>query len=248
MIKSILNLLVIIGVAVLIIFAYQTKGHVDIRWQGFAISMKMGTLLLILLLGMWILFYVFSFIKYLGRLSKNLKEYWHNRHQTEGLRYMEEAISAFAGGAPELALKKARKACDILKESLFAKLVYALITAENGAVIDERLFNSLTKSKYLGLAGYRLRIEQLLKQGDRQTALVETHAALERYPSAVWLLETLFKLYIHQNDPYQALNMCKKLRQMGQPDAESKMASCYILQSKTESDRTKKNKTFASCL
>lgn len=235
MIKSLLKLLLILSMGVLLIFAYQTKGYVDIRWQGVAISMKVGTFLVLVLLGTWVLFYVFSFIKYLAQLSKNLKEYWKNRHKTEGNRCLEEAISALAGGMQELATRKAHKGVELLKDSLLAKWIYALTSQEFGSVLDDKGLAELIKSKSFGLAGYRLRIEQLLKQGDQLAALAEIKTALERYPKAVWLLEEQFKLLVRQNDPYQAMDTAKKLQQLGHPDADSRMALCYLLKSKVES-------------
>ena len=106
MIKSVLKLLLLFCAVGLILFAYQAKGQVDIRWEQISISMKMGTFVAFVCVCVWVLFYVFAFVTYLGRLSKNLKQYWQNRHEIEGHRYIEEAISAQVGGMPELALKQ----------------------------------------------------------------------------------------------------------------------------------------------
>lgn len=242
MLKSILKLVLIVGLGILIVFTYQTKGYVDIRWQGVSISMKMGTFLLLVLLSTWVLFCVFSFVQYLSRLTKNLKNYWRRRHEAEGNRYMEEAISALAGGLSDVAYKKARKGSETLKESVWAKLVYVFSAKEVGAVLDDQSLIEIIKSKTLGLAGYRLRIEQLVKQSDNQWAITEAQAALERYPNSVWVLEVLFKLYIYQNNSNEAMNVAKKLHQLGEPDAEPKMAMCYLLHAQAETDKDKKLK------
>lgn len=242
MIKSILKLLLILCLSVLVIFTYQTKGYVDIRWQGVSVSMKMGTFLLIVLLGTWILFYLFSFIQYLGQIAKNLKQYWIRRHESEGNRYIEEAVSAYAGGMPDVALKKARKGSEVLKDSMLAKWIAAFVTKEAGAPLDDKNLAVLIRSKYLGLAGYRLHIEQLLKQSDHHLAVSEIESALERYPNSSWLLDKLFKLFIHQQDLSKAMDIAKKMRQIDHPDADSKMVLCYILSSKLETDADKKLK------
>jgi uncharacterized membrane-anchored protein len=242
MIKSILKLLLLLCIGGVIVFAYQTKGYVDIRWEGVSVSMKIGTFVLLILLGTWILFYVFWFLSYLGRLAKNLKEYWKNRHESEGHRYIEEAISALAGGMSDIALKKARKGSELLKESLFAQWVYALTMNEVGGGLDETVVAGLIKSKSFGLAGYRLRIEQLLIQRDQASVVNEVEAAVERYPNAVWLLHTLFKIYVHQCDIHKATDVAKKLRQINHPDADSKMALCYMLQSRQETNSEQKLK------
>ncbi|MCP5322887.1 MAG: hypothetical protein H6492_02640 [Candidatus Paracaedibacteraceae bacterium] len=242
MLKSILKLVLIIGLGILIVFTYQTKGYVDVRWQGVSISMKMGTFVLLVLLTTWVLFYIFSFIQYLSQLTKNLKNYWRKRHDAEGGRYMEESISAMAGGLNDAAYKKARRAKDTLTESVWAKLIYVFSAREAGAVLDDQSLVEIIKSKTLGLAGYRLRIEQLIKQGDNQWAITEAQAALERYPNSIWILETLFKLYIYQKKPNEGMSAAKKLYQLGQPDAESKMALCYLLHAQIEIDKDKKLK------
>ncbi|MDP3936380.1 MAG: heme biosynthesis HemY N-terminal domain-containing protein, partial [Alphaproteobacteria bacterium] len=234
MIKSVLKLLLLLCVGGLVVFAYQSKGYVDIRWEGVSISMKVGTFVFLVLLGTWILFYVFLFVSYLGRLAKNLKQYWKNRHELEGHRYIEEAISALAGGMSDVALKKARKGSELLRESLFAQWVYAFAMTEVGGSLDESVITRLVKSKSFGLAGYRLRIEQLLKQRDQATVINEVEAALERYPNAIWFLHTLFKICVHQGDIQKATEVAKKLRQLNHPDADSKMAFCYVLQSRLE--------------
>lgn len=242
MIKSVLKLLLIVCLGVLVVVTYQTKGYVDIRCQGISISMKIGTFLLLTLLGTWVLFYLFSFIKYLGQLTRNLKQYWLRRHEAEGNRYIEESISALAGGMSDVALKKARKGSEMLKDSIFAKWVYAFVTKEAGMASDERILTTLIRSKYLGLAGYRLRIEQLLKQSDYHLVVSEIESAIERYPNSGWLLDTLFKLYVHQQNIDKAIEVAKKVRQVDQVDADSKMVLCYILNSRIETDLDKKLK------
>jgi uncharacterized membrane-anchored protein len=244
MIKSVLKLLLLLCIGGLIVFAYQAKGYVDIRWEGVSVSMKIGTFVLLILIGTWILFYVFLFVSYLGRLAKNLKQYWKNRHELEGHRYIEEAISALAGGMSDVALKKARKGSELLKGSLFAQWIYAFAMNEVGGGLDESVIAGLVKSKSFGLAGYRLRIEQLLKQRDQVTVVNEVEAAVERYPNAVWLLDTLFKIHVQQGDIQKAIEVAKKLRQLNHPDADSKMALCYVLQSRLE----KKSEQKLKCL
>ncbi|MBH1989665.1 MAG: tetratricopeptide repeat protein [Alphaproteobacteria bacterium] len=242
MIKSILKLLLFLCIGGVVVFAYQAKGHVDIRWENVSVSMKIGTFVLLILLGTWILFYVFLFVNYLGQLAKNLRQYWRDRHELEGHRYTEEAISALAGGLSEVALKKARKGSELLKESLFAQWVYAVAMNEVGSGLDESVIAGLVKSKSFGLAGYRLRIEQLLKQRDQATAVNEVEAAVERYPNAIWLLQTLFKIYVHQGDVQKAMEIAKKLRQLNHSDADAKMALCYVLQSRMETKLEQKLK------
>jgi uncharacterized protein HemY len=242
MIKSVLKLLLLLCIGVLIVFAYQAKGYVDIRWESVSVSMKIGTFVLLILLGTWVLFYVFLFVSYLGRLTKSLKQYWKKRHELEGQRYIEEAISALAGGMSDVALKKARKGSELLKDSLFAQWVYAVAMSEAGGGQDESIVAELVKSKSFGLAGYRLRIEQLLKQRDQATVVNEVEAAVERYPNAIWLLHTLFKIHVQQGDIQKATEVAKRLRQLNHPDADSKMALCYVLQSRLDSKPEQKLK------
>lgn len=242
MIRSILKLILVLCLGILIVFAYQTKGHVDIRWQRISISMKMGTFLLLILLGTWILFYIFSFIKYLSQLSKSLKEYWRNRHEIEGVRYIEESISALAGGMQDTALRKAKKGSEMLKHSLLAKWVYASTIKETGGILDERMLTELISSESLGLAGYCLRVGQLLKQSDNERAIIELQTAIKRYPDSLWLLDTLFKLFIYQEDVSRAKEIAEKLQRRGQHEADSKIALCYLLKAKSEADQDKKIK------
>ncbi|MDP3641384.1 MAG: heme biosynthesis HemY N-terminal domain-containing protein, partial [Alphaproteobacteria bacterium] len=242
MIKSVLKLLLLLCVGGLVVFAYQAKGYVDIRWENVSVSMKIGTFVLLILLGTWILFYVFLFVSYLGRLAKNLKKFWKKRHESEGHRNIEEAISALAGGMSEVALKKARKGSELLRESLFAQWVYAFAMNEVGGGLDESVVAGLVKSKSFGLAGYRLRIAQLLKQRDQLTIVNEVEAAVERYPNAIWLLHTLFKIHVHQGDIQRAIEVVKKLRQLNHPDTDAKMALCYVLQSRLETKPEQKLK------
>lgn len=244
MIKSVLKLLLLLCIGGLVIFAYQAKGSVDIRWEGISISMKIGTFVLLILLGTFVLFYVFLFVSYLGRLAKNLKQYWKNRHESEGHRYREEAISALAGGMSDIALKKARKGSELLRNSLFAQWVYAFAMNEVGAGMDEGVIAGLVKSKSFGLAGYRLRIEQLLKQRDQASVVNEVESAVERYPNAVWLLDTLFKIYVHQGDIQKATEVAKKLKHLNHSDADSKIALCYLLLSRLETKPEQKLKSL----
>lgn len=235
MIKSVLKLLLLLCVGALVIFTYQTQGYVDIRWQGVSISMKIGTFVLVLFLGTWVLFYLFSFMNYLGQLAKHLKKYWETRHEAEGHRNIEEAISLMSGGVPHLALKKARKGSELLKTSM-ARWVYAFISKENGAPADEALLSGLIKSKTFGLAGYRLRIEHMLQQRDHMAIISEIESALERYPNAIWMLDILFKILIRSGDIKRAIEVSKRLKQLGHVDADSKLAFCYLLQSRTETN------------
>lgn len=236
-----LKLLLILCIGVLAVFAYQAQGDVDIRWQGVSISMKIGTFVLLLLLGTWVLFYLFSFINYLGQLAKNLKKYWKTRHESEGHRNIEEAISAMAGGMSQVALKKARKGVDLLNTNL-SKWVYAFVAKESSATFDETLLAGLIKSQSFGLAGYRLRIEHMLQQRDQVGVVAEIESAVERYPNAIWMLEVLFKILIRSGDINRALDAAKKLKQLDQIEADSKMALCYFLQSRAESSVDQKLK------
>jgi uncharacterized protein HemY len=242
MIKSVLKLLLLFCAVGLILFAYQAKGQVDIRWEQISISMKMGTFVAFVCVCVWVLFYVFAFVTYLGRLSKNLKQYWQNRHEIEGHRYIEEAISAQVGGMPELALKKAKSGSRLLKRSLFAQWIYANAMKDAGASVDESLVASLIKSKSFGLAGYRLRIEQFLRQRDSARVISELENAIARYPNSIWLLGALFKIFIHLGDIHKATDIAKKFRQLNHVDADSKMALCYMLQSRVETNADQKLK------
>lgn len=241
MIKSVLKLLLLLCVGAVVIFTYQTQGYVDIRWQDVSISMKIGTFILVLLFGMWVLFYLFSFMNYLSQLATHLKKYWKTRHESEGQRNIEEAISAMAGGIPHVALKKARKGAELLKTPM-ARWVYAFVSKENGAPVDEALLGGLIKSQSFGLAGYRLRIEHMLHQRDHVTIISEIELALERYPNATWLLEVLFKILIRSHDIKRAIEVAKKLKQLTHVDADSKMAFCYLLQSRSETNVDQKLK------
>lgn len=242
MIKSVLKVLLLLCAIGLVLFAYQAKGHVDIRWEQVSISMKIGTFVALILVCAWVLFYVFAFVTYLGRLAKNLKKYWQSRHELEGHRNIEEAISALAGGMPDVALKKARAGSRLLKDSLFAQWVYAQSMKESGGNLDESVVTNLIKSKSFGLAGYRLRIEQQLLQGDSANLINELEMAVERYPGSPWLLEKLFKVFIHQGDVTKAIDVTKKLRQLNHVDADSKLALCYLLQSQAETKAEQKLK------
>jgi uncharacterized protein HemY len=242
MIKSVLKLLLLLCAVGLVLFAYQAKGQVNIQWEQISISMKIGTFVALILVCAWILFYVFAFIIYLGRLAKNLKQYWQNRHELEGQRYIEEAISAQAGGMPELALKKAQKGAQLLKSSLFAQWVHARAMRDAGASTDENLVASLIKSKSFGLAGYRLRIEQQLQQRDGVSVVSELESAVERYPNAIWLLGALFKTFVHLGDIHKATDIAKKFRKLNHADADSKMALCHLLQSREETKADQKLK------
>lgn len=227
MIKSLLKFILVVVFILVGIVAYQTDGNVNIRVDQWSVSMSFATFIFGALASLILLLYIASFLRYLGSLSTRLKTYWLKRHELEGHKYLEEALSDLEDGKLDQANKKARKTIQLLPDLLLPKWIMLRVMKSRGIALDSKLVSDLIRSKSMGLLGYRYLIEQHFQEIGELGAEPQITEALARYPSSKWLLEKLFESQIRDQNYLGAISTGQKLQSLYATGASRKIALCY---------------------
>lgn len=239
MIRSTVKFLLLLSLAAVFVFLYQTNGFVNIRWRGVSTSMHIGTFAVVFVFLFWVFYYIMSILSYLSMVTKNVSNFWKTRKREEGERLVEEAFSDLAAGMPEVAFRKVSKAMDYV-DSPFALWGYVQSVHQMGQIPREKSLGKLLGSKHMSFLGHRFRIEHHLKAREDDLTLEAAENAKKIMPHSPWLLKILFDAYIKKGSYDKALDVSYTLAALGQRGAKSKLSLAHYLIAKTQEDNEHK--------
>lgn len=239
MIKSTVKFLLLLSLAAVFVFLYQTNGFVNIRWRGVSTSMHIGTFAVVAVFLFWVFYYIMSILSYLSMVTKNVSNFWKNRKKEEGERLVEEAFSDLAAGMPEVAFRKINKAMDYV-DSPFALWGYVQSVQQMGQIPKEKNVTKLLGSKHMSFLGHRFRIEYHLKAREDDLTLEAAENAKKVMPHSPWLLKVLFDAYIKKVSYDKALDVAYTLAALGQRGAKNKLSLVHYLIAGTQEEKEHK--------
>lgn len=195
MIRALIALAILAGLAWVAMFAADQPGTVTINWMGYRIQASVIVLALALcaiLLVIWRLARLWSWLKGGTPLSPERRAL---RGSKKGVGEVDAALSALAAGDARKALQLGQAAIKHLDGAGIAYIVSAqAATALGKSELAEEYFEALSqteKGKFLGLRG---RVSEARRLGHVSKALELSEEALQAAPRSDWAIATAFEL------------------------------------------------------
>ncbi len=198
MIKAIFSLIKIGIVIAIVVWIAERPGSITIDWMQYKATFHVGFFLLIML-GIVVLgIIIFSVIKSILDLPKNITRYKDIINKDKGLKAITIGLTAVAAGDAKSAAYQANRASRFLKEDEpLPKLLEAQAARLEGRDMDAaRAFITLMDNKDTEFLGIRGLLQSALDNADYDGALELAHRALSLQPKQDWILHTVYDLEI----------------------------------------------------
>lgn len=195
MIRTILVLLVLGGLAFIAMLLADRPGAITINWDGYRIQASFVTLVLAVLFTLfaaWVGARLWSWLKGGTPLSPERRAL---RRKQKGLNEVDGALSALAAGDSRKALSLGQSAVKHLDGAGIAYIVAAqAATASGKDALAEDYFEALSQTKHGKFLGLRGRVSEARRLGRVSKALDLSEEALKEAPRSDWALATAFEL------------------------------------------------------
>ncbi len=198
MIKALITLIKIAIVVGVVVWVAENPGTISIDWLSYTFTFHIGFFLFAQLVLLAVGIALFSFIKGLFDLPKNLKRYRDMTHKDKGIKALTLGMTAVAAGDAKSAKYQAHRARKFMDgDNALSKLLDAQSARLNGDEIDAaRAFTALMDQRDSAFLGVRGLLQSALDHGDYNGALELGHRALEDYPKQGWILRIVYDLEI----------------------------------------------------
>ncbi len=198
MIRALWALIKISIVVAAVVWVFENPGTIAIDWLEYKLTFHIGAFLIALLLLVVVGIIVFSVIKYLLDLPKNITRYRDMTDKDKGMRALTIGLSAVAAGDGKSASYQAVRARKFLgKNDALPKMLEAQAARLNGdEVAAARNFVDLLEHKDGAFLGVRGLLQSALDCGDNKGALELGYKALESQPNQGWILCVVYDLEI----------------------------------------------------
>jgi HemY protein len=195
MIRTVIFLAVLAGLAFLSMFLADRPGSILINWDGYRIQASFVTIVvaLVFVLGAaWLLARFWSWVKGGTPLSPERRAL---RRKQKGLNEVDGALSALAAGDSRKALSLGQSAVKHLEGAGIAYIVAAqAATASGKDALAEEYFEALSQTQHGKFLGLRGRVSEARRLGRVSKALELSEEALKEAPRSDWALATAFEL------------------------------------------------------
>ncbi len=198
MIRAILSLIKIGIVVALVVWVAERPGSISIDWMQYKATFHVGFFLLVMLAVVVLGIVIFSIIKTVLDMPKNITRYKDITNKDKGLKALTLGLTAVAAGDTKSAVYQAHRASNFLKEGeALPKLLEAQAARLDGREVDAaRSFISLLDDKSSEFLGVRGLLQSALDNGDDAGALELGNRALELHPRQDWILHIVYDLEI----------------------------------------------------
>lgn len=214
MIRIILYLALLLGVATGLAWFADRPGTVTINWLGYEAAPSVFqaviilTLLVLLLAALvWLMFTVINAPR---RVSRRMER----RRQRKGMQALQEGIFAAGSGDQAKAAKFAGLAQKYVPNSPLTKLLRAQAAQLNGdRIAAQRIFTSMLDEDDTKLLGLRGLFQEAKREGQLEAAKLYVQQALAINPSLPWPAPALFEFQCREHDWQGALETLNIARQ-----------------------------------
>ncbi len=242
MIRAIWTLVKIAIVIGLVIWVAERPGEISVDWMDYKFTFHVGFFLLIMLSVVVLGIVIFSVIKTVLDLPKNLTRYRDITHKDKGLRAITLGLTAVAAGDAKNAAYHAHRAQHFLdKDEALPQLLNAQAARLNGDELQAaRIYSNLIEHDEAGFIGVRGLMQSALDHGDDDGALELGHRALELYPKQDWILRIVYMLELSARNWDSALKVLYRAEKSGAITA-NKANSDRVAMLLAEADQAKDN-------
>ncbi|MGH1404839.1 MAG: heme biosynthesis protein HemY [Alphaproteobacteria bacterium] len=198
MIRALWALVKIAIVVAVVVWLAENPGSITIDWLDYKLTFHVGFFLLCMLVVVVLGIIIFSLIKYVLDLPKNMTRYRDMTHKEKGLKALTIGLAAVAAGDGKSAAYQAVRARKFLQDDeALPKLLEAQAARLQGKEMDStRMFIELMDNKDAAFLGVRGLLQSALDCGDYKGALELGYRALEEQPKQGWILCIVYDLEI----------------------------------------------------
>lgn len=170
-------------------------GAVVLDWGPYRVETSAAVLALGVAVVAVIVAMVYRVWLFFRRAPGSIQVAWRTRRRNKGLQALTKGMVAVAAGDPDEARKQARRAEGLLNDPPLTMLLSAQaaqLAGDDSAA--ERFFRAMTdnhETEFLGLRGL---LNQAIKRGDRDEALILARRAYRLKPESEWVSASLFEL------------------------------------------------------
>ena len=195
MIRSLLGLLVFVGVMTAAIFFADHPGQVEIVWQGWQLETSVGVLAAAAVLAGLAIAVLYWLVSLILDSPRTFLQHRRERRRRAGYRALTRGMVAVAAGDSHEAQRCARRADALLADPPLTLLLSAQAAQLGGdETAAKRFFTAMLDRPEMEFLGLRGLLNQALRAGDRGTALHLTERAATLRPDTTWAVESLFEL------------------------------------------------------
>ncbi len=145
------------------------------------------------------------------RAPGNIRFAWRQRRRNKGLQALTKGMVAVAAGDPDEARKQSRRAESLLNDPPLTMLLSAQaaqLAGDDRAA--ERFFRAMTDNRETEFLGLRGLLNQAIKRGDRDEALILARRAYRLKPDSEWVSTSLFELQTQSGQWIEAQSTAKE--------------------------------------
>ncbi len=154
-----------------------------------------------LVLGLITTILVWSLLVWLWRLPQRVKSKMGHKKKAGGMTALEEALLALEAGDARTAIKKAKKAHDILGKDALTSLLLAKAYEANGDVSKAQdIYTALSENETAQAAALRGLARLSRRKGDYKSVLQKAKAAFGGSQTSEWAFADLFDAQIMTAD------------------------------------------------
>ncbi len=217
MVRAFLALIKIAIVVGIVTWIGQRPGVIIIDWMQYKLTFHVGFFLLAMLAVVVLGIVIFSIIKTILDMPKNMTRYRDMTNKDKGLRALSIGLAAVAAGDGRAASYQAQRAKKFLNDNnVLPKLLDAQAARLEGREIDAaRAFIKMMDDKDASFLGIRGLLQSALDNGDYEGALELGHKALEDYPKQGWILCIVYDLEIRARHWDAALKILYRAEKAG---------------------------------
>ncbi len=217
MIRALWTLAKISIVVGIVVWVAEHPGSIKIQWLDYDVTFHIGFFLFALMVLVVSGIVIFSIVKGMMDLPRNLSRYRDITNKDKGLRAISIGLSAVAAGDAKGAAYQAHRAKEFLSnDSPLPLLLEAQAARLKGDEIKaSKAFMSLMDNEDASFMGVRGLLQTALDHGDYKSALELGHRALEDYPKQGWILCIVYGLEIRARNWDSARKILYRAEKVG---------------------------------
>ncbi|MDH5722799.1 MAG: heme biosynthesis protein HemY [Alphaproteobacteria bacterium] len=198
MIRALWTLAKISIVVAIVLWVAERPGTIIIDWMQYKLTFHVGFFILSLMTVVVLGIFIFSTIKYVLDLPKNIQRYNDIKDKDKGLKALTLGICAVASGDKKSANYQSIRANRFLGE----EEPLSLLLSAQAARLDGREHDAATKfahlisQKEVSFLGLKGLLQSALDAGDYEGAREIGHEALKQNPTQDWLLQVVYGLEV----------------------------------------------------
>ena len=198
MIRALFVLLKIALVVAAVVWIADHPGTIAVDWLDYTFTFHVGFFLVAMMLIVVLGIVIFSVIKTMLDLPKNMSRYRDMNNKEKGLKALTLGLTAVATGDSKAAAYQAHRARQFLNDNEPLPLLLEAQAArlKGDEIGAARSFISLMDTKDAAFLGVRGLLQAALDHGDYEGALELGHKALEDHPKQGWILCIVYDLEI----------------------------------------------------